>query len=455
MNDAKVIEDFIAEHISVVDEEKGAVVGATLLHHHGIDETEIYAVTAAKNGNLWGKPAEMAQMFDRQATRHARGVVAGGAQQFRLMLFRSPAGSTTGEKLASHVLPFSRFAPQSAMMSPNGAPLASEPPTNMGLIMQGQRYLEQDKTNVHAMEQFLFNLLATENERLRRDNQEAHADGRKARMDERMTAEALMQLGMRMSEMLNNRQIEALKFQRNMILQAELLKLTPNIINLISGQETFPASTEHTALIRLIHGHMDPAMRQKIVDDVGHKNAPAGAALADGLAKLDREAAEDAEEWARLARAATGHGGTEEASGDMIAQTRGAPVRAGAGSGGSNGHVREAEVVKEDAMALSDIVITRKHGASKSEARTVVDALAKALAAKVSVTASWDGDRLVLAADDGPAKGIRGIVEVDDAEIRLRVGDLPLKFRMAKGMIEDAIVKDLEALIRSIAPPLK
>jgi hypothetical protein len=155
MNDVAAIAQYIEENM-YLDEEKGPVVGAILVHYGIGQETEVTSLTAQKDAALWAKPADMAAHFDKIARRHTAGVVGGGAQQFGLILFRSPSGSTNGERKASHVLPFQRIAPTGSMVGPGPAALASEPPTQAGMTMQAQRLLEIQAQGNFALSGNLF-----------------------------------------------------------------------------------------------------------------------------------------------------------------------------------------------------------------------------------------------------------------------------------------------------------
>ena len=130
-NDREEIKRFLEEQFGAV-EESGAVsvVGMTHIAHNGA--VQLHAMTGSHG--KWGNADAMAFAFDSIATRHARGVSSGGAQQFELAVSRG------GEQRQTAVLPFVRVG-SGNMIGPNGS-LATEPPTQTGMTSQAMRLLE-------------------------------------------------------------------------------------------------------------------------------------------------------------------------------------------------------------------------------------------------------------------------------------------------------------------------
>jgi hypothetical protein len=417
MNDATAIAQFIDENITVVDEEKGPVVGAVLIHY-GSQEV---VVTGLKDGHeLWGKSSEMAGHFDKYAKRHAAGVIGGGAQQFSLFLFRSPNGTKDGEKTASHVLPFLRHPPMGSIVGPGPAPLASEPPTVAGMTMQGQRLLELHAQGNFAMSGTLFQQMV----QFMRLTVDALKE---ERVDARETFIAMREMAMKTAEMAWNRHMEAMKFQRNAMLQHEFLKLLPAITNAIANKEVFPLTAQDTSLLKYMHQHLSDEQKKVVLDDVAKKNTTAAASLQARFIALDEEAREDAAELSRLVRdVATGK--------DPMGEVTSAP------------RLTKKPEPEPKPEPRPDIELSRAHGTTVDAARGLVDRLVSGL--PFPVDATWDGPRLHLSATEGMAAGARGTVEVGETEIVVRIGSLPLQARLWKKGVEAQLGERLDELIR-------
>ena len=437
MNGPTEIAQFIEENMSVVDEDRGPVVGASL-HHYGVQEAEVYSMTAAKSGDAWGHAVKMADMIDRQAVRHAAGVIGGGAQQFALILFRSPAGTTSGEaRKASHTLPFVRYQRPTtisggqAMIGPGHASLASEPPTPWGAQMQGQRLLEQLVQGGFAMIPVLFNQQGQLLERVLKRLETTETDARETFM-------ALVGLVMKQIEAAHAQRLELLKFQRTTLLQNDFMRLLPAVVNSIAGRDVFPTSAQDESLIRTMHRSFDPTQIRTLCEEVAHKNPVAGAALVDRFAALDREAQEDAAEMQKLVREAKAGNPEADAAGDVVPK---APQPEPA-------ELSATVEPKDDAMSLAEITIRRDHTMPVADARKAVEGLVEGLAEQFHAQWRWEGNRLALTCPEGVAKGTTGTIEVGPTAVTVRLGSFPMVVRMMKGQIEKSIVEKLNGLLR-------
>lgn len=95
---------------------------------------------------------------------------------------------------------------------------------------------------------------------------------------------------------------------------------------------------------------------------------------------------------------------------------------------------------------MAQIDIRRANTLGKAPAREKTEALAKRLEQKFGIDWRWDGDNLSFRAPQGAAKGTRGTISVDDANIRVQV-ELPLLLRAFKGKVEDRVNDELDKLL--------
>jgi hypothetical protein len=134
--DKDEMRDWIAELLSNV-EEGGTCSAIALVHYASGGDRETEIQTWKSGGPRWSAQ-EIANAADTLATRFAKGLVGGGAQQFQL---HGLVGQST---TPSKFFPFIRHGQlniNGAGMSAAGA-LSTEPPTPTGITQQSQRWGE-------------------------------------------------------------------------------------------------------------------------------------------------------------------------------------------------------------------------------------------------------------------------------------------------------------------------
>ncbi len=95
---------------------------------------------------------------------------------------------------------------------------------------------------------------------------------------------------------------------------------------------------------------------------------------------------------------------------------------------------------------MATIDIKRSHTLGLDIAKTKAEELAKGLE-QIGIQWRWQGDDIAFEAASGVAKGAKGTVAVDAANIRVAI-DLPFLLKAMKGTIEQKVNAKLDALIK-------
>ena len=286
-NDREEIKRFLEEQFGAI-EESGAVsvVGMTHIAHNGA--VQLHAMTGSHG--KWGNADAMAFAFDSIATRHARGVSSGGAQQFELAVSRG------GEQRQTAVLPFVRVG-SGNMIGPNGS-LATEPPTQTGMTSQAMRLLEilghgafaLTKDNIETMRGLIRDLT----QRL----QETDSNNRELWL-------SLKNVLMELQKQTHEQRLKEITAQRMAEFQKQVIKFAPALLNMMAGREVFPLSAADTAVIETIAEVVTPDDLRLL--QAGLQNKPGGEALAALLAdRFEQSRRRKAEERANENRLAQG-----------------------------------------------------------------------------------------------------------------------------------------------------
>jgi hypothetical protein len=303
-------------------------------------------------------------VFDDMASRHARGISGGGAQQYEIAIMRGSDGRPTS------VLPFVRIG-SSNIMGPSGS-LATEPPTEMGRLQQAQRWGEQLTHSTFTM-----------NERLLHSQQAAlDSRDRKIADVERTNADlwiACKGLLLELDKKRHEDRMGELTAARIAEFQKQAMALAPAILNMMAGKEVFPLSASDTALIDGIASWASPEDVRGITAMLSTK--PGGeklsAILMDRYDQYYKRKAAELEAEKRLMRDLphrTYEEAERDAAGDAIKALRGTAVVGGspeakALNGHTNGHsngnvveratagiIVETPVASEDTGLLTDLV---------------------------------------------------------------------------------------------------
>ena len=276
-NNREEIRQFLEEQFGVV-EEQGAVATVGMVHHAHSGPVELHAM-AAGHGK-WNNAEAMAFTFDSIATRHARGVSSGGAQQYEIHVTRG------GDKRQTAVLPFVRVG-SANLVGPNGS-LATEPPTQVGQTSQAMRLLEQfaqgsfaqNKDNIETLKFLLKELIM----RLK-DTEENNRD----------LWVNLKGVLIELQKQTHEQKLKEITAQRMAEFQRQVIKLAPSLLNMMAGREVFPLSTADTQLIETIAEVATPSDLQML--QAGVMGKPGGekiaGLLADRFAQARKRAAED------------------------------------------------------------------------------------------------------------------------------------------------------------------
>lgn len=95
---------------------------------------------------------------------------------------------------------------------------------------------------------------------------------------------------------------------------------------------------------------------------------------------------------------------------------------------------------------MATIDIERPHGMTEQAARARAEQLARRLEAKRGVRWFWEGATMRLDAPQGPAKGVKGKVRVDEKNVRIEL-DLPILLRAMKGVVESMLHEKLDNVL--------
>ena len=95
---------------------------------------------------------------------------------------------------------------------------------------------------------------------------------------------------------------------------------------------------------------------------------------------------------------------------------------------------------------MATIDITKSHALSIDDAKKKAEELAKGMEQKFGITWKWDGNTIRFDAPSGAAKGTKGVVSVNDSNVRVAI-DLPFMLRVMKGTIEEKVNEKLKALL--------
>ncbi len=233
-NDRDKITEWLREEFEVV-EERGEVSAVVLVHIAHSGETQMHQFLP-QNAN-WKKPEEMARVFDSVATRHAKGIVGGGQQQYQLMMTRGTDATTTS------VLPLIRFG-ASNLMGPQGS-LSTEAPTPMGMAQQTMRHQELMIQGSFEKDRIVFHEMRVQLQELRADNRLLRQENLEVWMGAKDLALELI----KRREDERQREINA---RRMAEFQKQAMKLAPALINMMAGKEVFPLSRADSDMIDAI-----------------------------------------------------------------------------------------------------------------------------------------------------------------------------------------------------------
>ena len=230
MKGRKTLDMWIREALSDPDKDAKCSM-ISLVHMVGSQEKEIHT-TKFSPGKAWDEK-ELADMFRSKANGYAQDLP--GIQTFQLLAFY-------GDKTVPQAFqPFTvNPGEQNAHLG-----LGTEAPTETGKIQQMMRWNDQLLSQVYRRQAVLdehsmriIDRLATHNERLTHENQDAYT----------IVKEMLMEKALNE----HNRKMELAKFERETGERRKWLSFAPVLVNTVLGREIFPQSTADTVLIETL-----------------------------------------------------------------------------------------------------------------------------------------------------------------------------------------------------------
>jgi len=261
MHSRDEIRDWLKEVFEAV-EEAGACSVVSLKHYSNVGDRETELQSLRSGMPKWGNPDEMAAFLDTIATRHAKGLTGGGAQQFELGAIFGTSGKPT------RFLPFSRIGALSfgAGGSAAGA-LSSEPPTAIGQVQQHMRQSEVLVQTAVAQIQPTFQVQNAIIADLRKRIAELEFESRELFV-------ALRQQLIDTAQLAHDSRMKELEYLRATEERRKLIRLLPALTNAISGRTVFPESTEDTAIVEALAGTIDGSDIAELAKALDGKVAP-------------------------------------------------------------------------------------------------------------------------------------------------------------------------------------
>ena len=283
-NDREEIKRFLEEQFDAL-EEGGAVSSVGLVHHAHSGPVELHSMSTGHG--KWKNAEAMSFTFDMIATRHAKGVSSGGAQQYEIAVARG------GDRKQTSVLPFVRVG-SANLVGPNGS-LATEPPTQTGMTSQSMRLLEQfaqgsfaqNRDNIETLKFLIKELLAGRGE-LEANNRDLWVN--------------LKMVLMELQKQTHEQRLKEITAMRMAEFQKQVIKLAPALLNMMAGREVFPLSTADTGFIELVASAATPEDVRMLQAAVQGRpgGAHISAVLADRFEQARKRLAEEATNEARL-----------------------------------------------------------------------------------------------------------------------------------------------------------
>jgi hypothetical protein len=343
-NDREEIRQFLDEQFGAI-EESGAIAIVGMVHHAHSGPVDLHSMKVGHG--KWGNAEAMAHVFDSMAQRHARGINGGGAQQYEIAICRGNDGRPTA------LLPFVRVGSPNIMGS-NGS-LATEPPTEMGLRQQAQRWGEQLTQSTFTMNQHLLH------------SQQAAIDSRDRKIGEMEKTNADLWIAckgllLELDKKRHEDRMGELTAARIAEFQKQAMALAPAILNMMAGKEVFPLSAADTSLIDGIASWATPEDVRGITAMLATK--PGGeklsAILMDRYDAYYRRKAAEAEAEKRLMRDLpnrTYEEAERDAAGEAIKALRGTGTVGGPEPKALNGHTNSHSNGHVVEQATSHVIV--------------------------------------------------------------------------------------------------
>jgi hypothetical protein len=415
------------ERFGEVLEEGGlSLVGAVRYSASG-GEVPLMSMTSKMDTAKWNAD-NVAATLGAICDRDARGLP--GVTQFQLI---ACYGSNPKPV---RFLPFQRVGQLQHGPLPNGG-LGTESPTPTGVMQVGMRWGELAIQGAGRKEEQIINLIAA----LLKDERE---NNRRLNEDNRALSSALLTV----AGAAQDRKLQMLESYRKTEMGREMIRLAPPLINGVTGRSVFPESSVGNSLIERLAKKaesMTPAQFEQLTALLADDDPNFALALLGRFEELRQiEHTRHAELRRQMAEAEKNPLNVDAA----IAEGAGDLWRGPSSAGSPAPAIAHAEPQRlrapPDGAAMA-IDMRRPHNVTKTEARTFVEGVAAGLE-QVGARWAWDGaDRMLFEAAEGsPAKGVSGVIDVSDSELRFRVS-LPGLTRMLKTKIEATIEEHLKA----------
>jgi putative polyhydroxyalkanoate system protein len=91
---------------------------------------------------------------------------------------------------------------------------------------------------------------------------------------------------------------------------------------------------------------------------------------------------------------------------------------------------------------MSTIDVRHIHTLPKDNAKKLAEEVVRSMKHHADLDLRWEGDRMLITAPRGVAKGTQGTIDVSDHDVRVQI-ELPLHLRIVKGMMESKLTEKL------------
>ena len=414
------LQRWIADRLEV-SEEQGTPVLFGLAHlTTSNDEVPVCAIKVGQP--IWGNAAKMAEAFEANATRYARGVM--GHVQYRLgaVYKDSPRPLLT--------LPFLK-----AGASNIGGGLGIDP-SPLGQNMQGQRILDEMAMGVLAERRDVVNVLMQTNRMLSDHVLRANEDVQKTRI-------AFFELEEKVRNSQHAAKLAELAFHRNTMLLTEGSKYMPMMVNQITGKKWIPEAIESKSFEEQWLDSHTPAEMAAEIERQQVRNPAFAAFLIGRLAEVQKRKVDEE----KLRKKMGGEAPTPEGSAKTSGHAPPSPTDAEAEATGEAAGAPVGEKVP-DGPLKPDIDIVQAHSLPLPALRFGIEMLVVKMSERIQVGYEWTGNRLSFANESG---GFTGAVDIAPDKVRVRVVLQGMVMKAMRGTVESQLVEALTAAINKTA----
>ncbi len=418
MNERQAIEEQLRDWLGSV-EQQGSLSKVAIMHVAAQGgQVEIHSLADSSPG--WKDAGKMADVIDTISKRHSGGLP--GYQQYQV------EASFGASVKPTRFLPFGRMG----MMSFGQTSIGTEPPTQLGQVSQGMRLTELlAQLGVKSIEAALQSLLQ-QNAALSKDLEASRYDARELQI-------AVFEHQRKFIELQAESHMKFVQFLRQSREREQWMRMTPAIINALSGHEVFPMSSEDTALLRGLIEKGDPAALDAELRRLTEKNPETAAALSNRVKEIRAQIAESETELRKMAQSAEAvdmDAALAEVSGEARPRL----------TNGSNGGTMTKPTGPVSKWDRADVDLRWDLPSDRAVAREKVDRIVTDAARELDTEAKWDGDVADIEIMKGPGKGAQ-IEVLFGEQLRIKV-KLPGLTSMMRPMLEKQLKAQVSEALR-------